>query len=92
MHQNTGGHTGVIYTQNTKEHLPQAVLDVIVRDIINVLMFSLQVPKYVTFEEWYHRFMKVIEDLNLIYGPISSATRREFFLCTLLSVRSASDV
>ena len=42
-----------------------------VRDIIKVLMFSLQASKYTKFDHWYHSFMKVIEDLNLIYGEIT---------------------
>ena len=62
---------GVYMHQIIKDAFPQAMLDVILRDIIKVLMFSLQAPKFNEFDVWYHRFMKVIEDLNLIYGQIT---------------------
>jgi hypothetical protein len=61
-----------IYTyQIIKDQFPQATLDVIVRDIIKVLMFSLQSSKYTKFDHWYRSFMKAIEDLNLLYGEIT---------------------
>ena len=62
---------GVYALQTIREYFPQATLDVIVRDIIKVLMFSLQAPKCATFDEWHRKFMKSIEDLNLLYGEIS---------------------
>ncbi len=42
---------GVYVLHIVMEHFPQATLDVIVSDIIEVLMFSLQAPRCVTFEE-----------------------------------------
>ena len=62
---------GVYALHIVREHFPQATLDVIVRDIIKVLMFSLQAPKCATFEEWHRKLQKSIEDLNLLYGAIS---------------------
>ena len=62
---------GVYAYQIIKDQFPQATLDVIVRDIIKVLMFSLQASKYTTFDHWYRSFMKEIEDLNLLYGEIT---------------------
>ena len=62
---------GVYALQIIREHFQQATLDVIVRDIIKVLMFSLQAPRCATFDEWHRKFMKSIEDLNLLYGEIS---------------------
>ena len=35
------------------------------------MMFSLQAPKYTTFDAWYRSFMQKIEDLNLLYGQIT---------------------
>jgi hypothetical protein len=35
--------------------------DVIVHDIVRVLMFSLQAPRYTTFDGWYCSFMQKIE-------------------------------
>ena len=61
---------GVYAYQIIKGKFPQATLDVIVRDIIKVMMFSLHPSKYTKFDHWYHNFMKVIEDLNLFYGEI----------------------
>jgi hypothetical protein len=57
---------GVYALHNVREHFPQDTLDVIVCDIIKVLMFSLQTPKCVTFEEWHRKLQKSIEDLNLL--------------------------
>ena len=58
-----------------RDHFPHANLDVIVRDIARVMMFSLQAPRYTTFDAGYrasHRsFMQKIEDLNLLYGQIT---------------------
>jgi hypothetical protein len=62
---------GVYALQIIREYFPQATLDVIVCDIIKVLMFSLQAPRCATFDEWHRKFMKSIEDLNLLYGEIS---------------------
>ena len=62
---------GIYNYQIIKDQFPQATLDVIVRDIIKVLMFSLQASKYTKFEHWYRSFMKAIEDLNLLYGEIT---------------------
>ena len=42
---------GVYAIHIVREHFPQATLDVIVRDIMKVLMFSLQTPKGDTFDE-----------------------------------------
>ena len=42
---------GVYSLQTIREYFPQTTLDVIVRDIIKVLMFSLQAPKCATFDE-----------------------------------------
>jgi hypothetical protein len=61
-----------VYTYLTvKEYFPQANLDVIVRDIARVMMFSLQTPRYTTFDTWYHSFMQKIETLDLLYGQIT---------------------
>ena len=54
-----------------KYQLSQTTLDVIVRDIRRVMMFSLQDPKYTTFDVWYHNFMKKIENLDIFYGQIT---------------------
>jgi hypothetical protein len=57
-----------------RDHFPHANLDVIVRDIARVMMFSLlslQAPRYTTFDGWYRSFMQKIENLNLLYGQIS---------------------
>ena len=54
-----------------RDHFPQANLDVIVRDIARVMMFSLQAPRYTTFDAWYRSFMQKIEDLDLLYGQIT---------------------
>ena len=54
-----------------RDHFPHANLDVIVRDITRVMMFSLQAPKYTTFDTWYRSFMYKIEHLNLLYGQIT---------------------
>ena len=54
-----------------REQFPQATLDVIVHDIARVMMFSLQAPKYTTFDTWYRRFMQEIENLDLLYGQIT---------------------
>ena len=54
-----------------KDQFPQATLDVIVRDIVRVLMFSLQAPRYATFDGWYRSFMQKIENLNLLYEQIT---------------------
>ena len=62
---------GVMRCRQQCEHFPQATLDVVVRDIIKVLMFSLQAPKCATFEEWHSKLQKSFEDLNLLYGAIS---------------------
>jgi hypothetical protein len=62
---------GVYALQIIREYFPQATLDVIVRDILKVLMFSLQAPRCATFDEWHRKFMKSIEDLKLLYGEIS---------------------
>jgi len=63
---------GVYVYQIIKDQFPQATLDVIVHDIVRVLMFSLQTPRYsATFDEKYHSFMQKIEDLNLLYGQIT---------------------
>ena len=62
---------GIYNYQIIKDQFPQATLDVIVRDIIKVLMFSLQASKYTKFDHWYRSFMKAIEDLNLLYGEIT---------------------
>ena len=62
---------GVYAYEIIKDQFPQATLDVIVHNIIKVLMFSLQVSKYTKFDHWYRSFMKVIEDLNLLYGEIT---------------------
>jgi hypothetical protein len=62
---------GVYALHIVREHFPQATLDVIVRDIIKVLMFSLQAPRCATFDEWHRKLQKPIEDLNLLYGDIS---------------------
>jgi uncharacterized coiled-coil protein SlyX len=62
---------GVYALHIVREHFPQATLDVIVRDIIRVLMFSLQAPRCTTFAEWHRKLQKSIEDLNLLYGAIS---------------------
>ena len=61
---------GVYMEKIIKDQFPQGTLDVIVWDIIKVLMFSRQTPKFNEFDVWYHSFMKAIEDLNLFYGPI----------------------
>ena len=42
---------GVYALHIVREHFPQATLDVIVRDIIKVCMFSLQAPRCATFDE-----------------------------------------
>jgi hypothetical protein len=62
---------GVYAYQIIRDQFPQATLDVIVRDIVRVLMFSLQAPRYTTFDGWYRSFMQKIEDLNLLYGQIT---------------------
>jgi hypothetical protein len=62
---------GIYNYQIINDQFPQATLDVIVRDIIKVLMFSLQASKYTKFDHWYRSFMKAIEDLNLLYGEIT---------------------
>jgi hypothetical protein len=62
---------GVYQYQIIKDQFPQAMLDVIVRDIVRVLMFSLQAPRYTTFDGWYRSFMQKIENLNLLYGQIT---------------------
>jgi hypothetical protein len=62
---------GVYVYQIIRDQFPQATLDVIVRDIVRVLMFSLQAPRYTTFDGWYRSFMQKIEDLNLLYGQIT---------------------
>ena len=56
-----------------RDQFPQAILDVIVRDIARVMMFSLYAPRYTvtTFYTWYHRFMQKIENLDLPYGQIT---------------------
>jgi hypothetical protein len=48
---------GVYALHIVREHFPQATLDVIVRDIIKVLMFSLQAPRCATIDEWHRKFM-----------------------------------
>ena len=70
IRETASSHQNSIY-QIIKDQFPQATLDVIVRDIIKVLMFSLQSSKYRKFDHWYHSFMKTIEDLNLLYGEIT---------------------
>ena len=61
-----------VYTYSlVKEYFPQANLDVIVSDIAKVMMFSLQAPRYTTFDTWYHSFMQKIETLDLLYGQIT---------------------
>ena len=62
---------GVYAYQIIKDQFPQGTLDGIVRDIIKVLMFSSQASKYTKFDHWYRNFLKVIEDLNLLYGEIT---------------------
>ena len=42
-----------------RDHFPHANLDVIVRDITRVMMFSLQAPKYTTFDTWYRSFIQM---------------------------------
>ena len=54
-----------------RDQFPQASLDVIVRDIAREMMFSLQAPKYTTFDTWYRHFMQEIENLDLLYGQIT---------------------
>ena len=53
------------------DQFPQVTLDVIVRDIARVISFSLQTPKYTTFDTWYLNFMQEIENLDLLYGQIT---------------------
>jgi hypothetical protein len=61
-----------VYTYLTvKEYFPQVNLDVIVSDIARVMMFSLQAPRYTTFDTWYRSFMQKIETLDLLYGQIT---------------------
>jgi len=62
---------GVYTYMLVRKHFQQANLDVIVRDIARVMMFSLQAPRYTTFDAWYHSFMQKIEDLDLLYGQIT---------------------
>ncbi len=62
---------GVYAYQIIKDQFPQATIDVIVRDIIKVMMTSLQASKYTKFDHWYHSLIKTIEDLNLLYGEIT---------------------
>ena len=54
-----------------RDQFPKATLDVIVRDIARVMMFSLQAPTYTTFDAWYRSFMQKIENLDLLYGQIT---------------------
>ena len=35
------------------------------------MMFSLQAPRYTTFDTWYRSFMQKIETLDLLYGQIT---------------------
>ena len=62
---------GVYMYSLVRDQFPHATLDVIVHDIARVMMFSLQAPKYTTFDAWYRSFMQKIEDLNLLYGQIT---------------------
>jgi hypothetical protein len=62
---------GVYMYLLVRDHFPHANLEVIVHDIARVMMFSLQAPKYTTFDTWYRSSMQKIEDLNLLYGQIT---------------------
>jgi hypothetical protein len=79
---------GVYTYQIIKDQFPQATLDVIVRDIVRVLMFSLQAPRYATFDGWYRSFMQKIENLNLLYEQI---TWEQVYLAMVLWVLQLND-
>jgi hypothetical protein len=55
---------GVYMYSLVRDQFPHATLDVIVHDIARVMMFSLQVPKYTTFDAWYRSFMQKTASTN----------------------------